>query len=61
MAQVAVLDLSLDRVVSDPKFASDVGYGEAFGDHWIKFSIGIPVIFEMRRAALAPKVLLPLR
>ncbi|GAH81393.1 unnamed protein product, partial [marine sediment metagenome] len=32
-----------------------------FGVHWIKFSIGIPVFWEMRSAALVPKVLFPLK
>jgi len=29
--------------------------------HWIKFSIGIPVFWEIRIAALVPKVLFPLK
>jgi len=61
--EFALVDITADRGdILMEKFGDLPGGVEVEVDgHWIKFSIGIPVFWEMRSAALVPKVLFPLK
>jgi len=61
--EFALVDVTADRGdVLVKEFSDLAGCMEVEVDgHWIKFSIGIPVFWEIRIAVLVPKVLFPLK